>query len=158
MGKASKTGAVRKRGKAVAKKAVRKTAKRPKRAAKPARKATKKTAKGKAASSKKKSGKKVPAKKAPPPPPPPPRFEVRALDPLRKCGPGTSVQLLYRIDETAGNGSTRTHHLVFYDRHGWYCEHGRDCPAVPHAQREARKFGLIAAPLPGPTQHGRMRA
>ena len=70
--------------------------------------------------------------------PPPPSFRVRALDPVQKCGPGTSVQLLYRIEESPAGGTARTH-LVFFDRHGWYCEHGRDCLAVPHAQREAKK-------------------
>lgn len=75
-----------------------------------------------------------PAKSAKKPPTPPPvRVEVRALDPLRKCGLGTSVQSLYRVDERT-EGRTTTH-LVFLDRHGWYCEHGRNCPAVAHARR-----------------------
>lgn len=93
--------------------------------------------------------------------PEPARFDVRALDHVKKCGPGTSVQALFRVDEHSV-GVSRTH-LVFYDRHGWYCEHGRDCPAVPHAQREARKFGFTgaapaASPTHGPTHNGRMRA
>lgn len=67
------------------------------------------------------------------------RVAIRALDPLRKCGPNTSVQLLYRVDESVDGRSTA--HLVFFDHHGWYCEHGRTCPAVGHA----RKFnGQIA--------------
>jgi hypothetical protein len=67
------------------------------------------------------------------------RVVVRSLDPLRKCGPKTTVQLLYRVDEQVDGRSTP--HLVFFDRHGWYCEHGRSCPAVGHA----RKFnGQIA--------------
>lgn len=61
------------------------------------------------------------------------RIAVRALDPHRKCGPGTSVQSLYRVDETVDGRSTA--HLVFNDRHGWYCEHGRTCPAVGHAKK-----------------------
>jgi hypothetical protein len=62
------------------------------------------------------------------------RFDVRPLDPRKKCGPGTSVQLLYRVDErTVERGSTT--HLVFFDRHGWYCEHGRTCPAVVYAKQ-----------------------
>jgi hypothetical protein len=32
-------------------------------------------------------------------------------------------------------------HLVFLDRHGWYCVHGRDCPAVKAAQQCDRKNG-----------------
>jgi hypothetical protein len=78
-------------------------------------------------------------------------FSVRALDPQKKCGPGTSVQEMYRVDEQAGSG--RTLHLVFFDRHGWYCEHGRNCPAVGHA----RKFGDRER-RHGPTHNGRMRA
>ena len=67
------------------------------------------------------------------------RVAVKPLDPVRKCGPNTSVQLLYRVDEQVDGRSTA--HLVFFDRHGWYCEHGRTCPAVGHA----RKFnGQIA--------------
>jgi hypothetical protein len=80
---------------------------------------------------KKKAVKKVAAK------PEPSKFTVRALDAAKKCGPGTSVQLLYRVDET--NGKDARAHLVFFDKHGWYCEHGRDCAAVAHAQRDARK-------------------
>ena len=64
---------------------------------------------------------------------------VRSLDPIRKCGPNTSVQLLYRVDESVDG--RKTAHLVFFDKHGWYCEHGRTCPAVGYA----RKFkGQIA--------------
>ena len=64
---------------------------------------------------------------------------VKPLDPLRKCGPKTTVQFLYRVDEEVDG--RHTPHLVFFDRHGWYCEHGRSCPAVGHA----RKFnGQIA--------------
>jgi hypothetical protein len=67
------------------------------------------------------------------------RVAVKPLDPLRKCGPNTTVQFLYRVDEQVDGRSTP--HLVFFDRHGWYCEHGRSCPAVGHA----RKFnGQIA--------------
>ena len=64
---------------------------------------------------------------------------VKSLDPLRKCGAKTTVQFLYRVDEQVDGRNTP--HLVFFDRHGWYCEHGRSCPAVGHA----RKFnGQIA--------------
>jgi hypothetical protein len=79
-------------------------------------------------------------------------FRVRELDPQRKCGVGTSVERLYRVDECDEDGAVRLH-LVFLDRHGWYCEHGRNCPAVPHA----RKLGDRARHH-GSTQNGRMRA
>jgi hypothetical protein len=58
---------------------------------------------------------------------------VRPLDPQAKCGVGTSVQHLFRVDEMV-NGASATH-LVFFDRHGWYCEHGRNCPAVDDVRR-----------------------
>jgi hypothetical protein len=61
------------------------------------------------------------------------RVAVKPLDPLRKCGPNTTVQFLYRVDEEVDGRSTP--HLVFFDRHGWYCEHGRTCPAVGHAKK-----------------------
>jgi hypothetical protein len=64
-------------------------------------------------------------------------YRVRELDPHDKCGPGTTVQQLYRVDES-NNGASRVH-LVFFDRHGWYCEHNRDCPAVIHAKRIGSK-------------------
>jgi len=61
------------------------------------------------------------------------RVAIKPLDPIQKCGPGTSVQFLYRVDESVDGRSTA--HLVFFDRHGWYCEHGRTCPAVGHAKK-----------------------
>jgi hypothetical protein len=61
------------------------------------------------------------------------RYAIKALDPLRKCGSGTSVQFLYRVDESVEGRTTA--HLVFFDRHGWYCEHGRTCPAVAPARK-----------------------
>ena len=62
-----------------------------------------------------------------------PTYQVRELDPLSKCGNGTSVQKLFRVDERI-DGVVRPH-LVFFDRHGWYCDHGRDCPAVAPARK-----------------------
>ncbi len=69
--------------------------------------------------------------------PAPVRRVVRVLDldPFEKCGRGTSVQRLIRVDEMIDR--ERAAHLVFFDRHGWYCEHGRTCPAVGHARRHA---------------------
>jgi hypothetical protein len=64
------------------------------------------------------------------------QVRIRELDPFVKCGPSTSVEQLYRVDELIG-GTTATH-LVFFDRHGWYCEHGPSCPAVA----DVRKLGV----------------
>ena len=68
------------------------------------------------------------------------QFEVRELDPLRKCGPGTSVQLLYRMIERLDD-RPQANHLVYFDRHGWYCgEHGPQCPSVAQARRVKRRL------------------
>ena len=78
-----------------------------------------------------------------PEPAPAVRVAVRELDPHRMCGAGTSVQFLYRVDESVGGRASA--HLVFFDRHGWYCEHGRSCPAVAHARKHnGKQAGRIA--------------
>ena len=59
--------------------------------------------------------------------------KVKALDPLEMCGKGTSVIRLFRVEEKLDQ--TRVHHLVFFDRHGWYCEHGKQCGAVKDVQK-----------------------
>jgi hypothetical protein len=134
VGKVKKAGAVRKssgKRSAKAKKAtsgVTKVARTASPVPAKGRKATK-AAKPTKASQRRSKGK---ATKKPLPPPPVSTFHVRELDPLQKCGAGTSVQRMFRIDET--NGGVVKPHLVFYDKHGLYCEHGRDCPAVPHAR------------------------
>ena len=71
--------------------------------------------------------------------PAPVRKVVRILDldPFEKCGRGTSVQRLIRVDEMIDEA--REAHLVFFDRHGWYCEHGPTCPAVGHARKHAER-------------------
>lgn len=61
-------------------------------------------------------------------------MRIRALDPQSRCGPGTTVLQLFRVDDLPVENHTT--HLVFHDRHGWYCEHGRDCPAVAAVQRQ----------------------
>jgi hypothetical protein len=48
---------------------------------------------------------------------------------------------LYRVDDLPTDGVTSSH-LVFFDRHGWYCEHGRDCPAVA-AVRKHEKHNIL---------------
>lgn len=73
--------------------------------------------------------------------PPERSVRIRELDPLAKCGSGTSVQFLYRVDELLDGAPTA--HLVFFDRHGWYCEHGRNCPAVADVRRLGRQQGLF---------------
>lgn len=62
---------------------------------------------------------------------------IREMDPWLMCGPDTSVERLYRLEERLG--SVRHYHLVFFDRRGWYCEHGRSCPAVVDVRRFIRQ-------------------
>jgi hypothetical protein len=71
--------------------------------------------------------------------------KVKELDPITKCGPGTSVEQLFRVDEELGGHATV--HLVFFDKHGWYCVHGPRCAAVAdvhshtRSQQRARAVG-----------------
>lgn len=61
---------------------------------------------------------------------------IREMDPIDKCGKGTTVTRLYRVEERLDQ--TTIHHLVFFDRHGWYCEHGKACGAVGDVQKFTR--------------------
>jgi hypothetical protein len=61
---------------------------------------------------------------------------IREMDPTDKCGKGTTVTRLYRVDERLDQSTIR--HLVFFDRHGWYCEHGKACGAVSDVQKFMR--------------------
>ena len=64
------------------------------------------------------------------------KVRIRPMDPMEKCGKGTTVTQLYRVEETIDQ--TRIHHLVFFDRHGWYCEHGKQCSVVKDVQKFTR--------------------
>ncbi len=84
----------------------------------------------------------------------PPRYSVEPLDPWLLCGPDTSVQELWKVREDRGH--ERTFHLVFLDRYGWYCEHGRNCAAVPEVRRAVREMSAARATTQQRT--GRRRA
>jgi hypothetical protein len=118
---------------------------------KAARKTRRPAARGGGSRGKMTKGRRTPPTRRPAPEPEI-SYRVRALDPQEKCGPDTSVQQLFRVDESA-DGALRAH-LVFFDRHGWYCEHGRTCPAVA----QARRMGEAHTRQNGRTQNGRMRA
>ena len=62
------------------------------------------------------------------------KIDIKELDPIRKCGPGTSVQVLLKVIERIDGKSTN--HLVFFDKYGWYCDHGATCPAVGYAKKQ----------------------
>jgi hypothetical protein len=65
------------------------------------------------------------------------RVRIREMDPMAMCGKGTSVSALYRVEEVVGQ--MKIHHLVFFDRHGCYCEHGKQCSAVGDVQKFTRR-------------------
>jgi hypothetical protein len=61
---------------------------------------------------------------------------IRPMDPIEKCGKGTTVTRLFRVQEQLDQ--IRINHLVFFDRHGWYCEHGKQCGVVKDVQKFTR--------------------
>lgn len=62
------------------------------------------------------------------------RVRITEKDPCSMCGKDTSVERVFRVEEKGGK--SKNTHLVFFDRHGWYCEHGAQCQAVT----DVRKF------------------
>lgn len=68
------------------------------------------------------------------------QVRIKPLDPVTKCGAGTSVEELYRVEERVDG--RKSFHLVFRDHRGWYCEHGRDCVAVRDVRRRGARKGL----------------
>jgi hypothetical protein len=67
-------------------------------------------------------------------------MRIRELDPRAACGAGTTVMQLFRVDDLPVG--TEATHLVFFDRHGWYCQHGRECPAVAAVRRREKQRTL----------------
>ena len=65
---------------------------------------------------------------------------IEPLNPWLVCGPDTSVEELWRVKELVG--SVKTFHLVFFDKYGWYCEHGRECRAVTDVRRLVKELGV----------------
>jgi hypothetical protein len=64
-------------------------------------------------------------------------LKIKPMNPAEKCGRGTTVTQLYRVEERLDD--SRIHHLVFFDRHGWYCEHGKQCGVVKDVQKFTRR-------------------
>lgn len=77
--------------------------------------------------------------------------KVKELDPVARCGPDTSVELLYRVDEKLDGRATGVH-LVFFDRYGWYCVHGRGCAAVADVHQDLRSQRRSVPRLAPPTR------
>lgn len=62
---------------------------------------------------------------------------IERLDPRAVVGPRTAAQAVIRVRMR----TVESPHLVFHDRHGWYCEtHGASCEAV-----------VVAREAPAPT-------
>jgi hypothetical protein len=60
---------------------------------------------------------------------------VDVLDARAVVGPRTGVEDLVRVRLRPNDAP----HLVFHDRHGWYCEsHGPSCHAVTLAREEVK--------------------
>ncbi|MGH7650923.1 MAG: hypothetical protein ACREMS_03670 [Gemmatimonadaceae bacterium] len=59
------------------------------------------------------------------------------MNPTEKCGKGTTVTQLFRVEEHLDQA--KVHHLVFFDRHGWYCEHGKQCGVVKDVQKFTKR-------------------
>ncbi len=56
---------------------------------------------------------------------------VERLDPVAVVGPRTGATAVIRVRLR----SVESPHLIFHDRHGWYCDtHGPGCEAVPVAR------------------------
>ena len=64
------------------------------------------------------------------------RVRITEKDPSLMCGKGTSVERVFRVEEKLEK--SRNMHLVFFDRHGWYCEHGAQCQAVSDVKKFIR--------------------
>ncbi len=67
-------------------------------------------------------------------------FSTRRLD-LSICGPRTNVHKVLSVLESRDKKPFK-YHMVFLDRHGWYCEDGPDCAAVKIAQQFDKKNPL----------------
>ncbi|MBC8087603.1 MAG: hypothetical protein H7Z40_10065 [Phycisphaerae bacterium] len=61
----------------------------------------------------------------------PERPHIERLNPKQVAGQRTAVTDIVRVRIR----STEPIHLIFHDRHGWYCEtHGTSCIAVTYAK------------------------
>jgi hypothetical protein len=83
----------------------------------------------------------------------PPSYELEPLDPWLMCGPDTTVTELWRVVERQER--EKQIHLVYFDRYGWYCEHGRGCKAVAEVRRVVR---TMSANAPRPRSSGKAGA
>ncbi|MEO7358924.1 MAG: hypothetical protein ABI120_01255 [Gemmatimonadaceae bacterium] len=66
--------------------------------------------------------------------------EIVRLNPRTVAGQRTAVVEVVRVRMR----SSEAPHLIFNDRHGWYCEtHGTQCAAIPLAQAAIKHEGEL---------------
>jgi len=82
----------------------------------------------------------------------PSSYDFEPLNPWLQCGPDTTVTELWKVWERRENEATL--HLVYFDRYGWYCEHGPSCKAVAEVRRIVR---TMSANAPRPRSSGKTR-
>ena len=59
---------------------------------------------------------------------------ITALDPRAVLGASTRVRGIWKVEYPG----ERRPHLVYHDRHGWYCEeHGASCRAVARVREQS---------------------
>lgn len=64
---------------------------------------------------------------------------VERLDPVAVVGPRTGATAVIRVRLR----SVESPHLIFHDRHGWYCDtHGAACEAVSVARESPLDEGV----------------
>ncbi|MEO8945328.1 MAG: hypothetical protein ABI338_02435, partial [Gemmatimonadaceae bacterium] len=73
-------------------------------------------------------------------------YKFEPLNPWLMCGPDTTVTELWKVRERRDK-ETR-YHLVYFDRYGWYCEHGAACEAVAEVRRIVRTVRTMSADSP----------
>lgn len=79
----------------------------------------------------------------------PSSYELEPLDPWLQCGPDTTVTELWKVRERREKETVV--HLVYFDRYGWYCEHGAGCKAVAEVRKVVR---TMSADAPRPRSSG----
>ncbi len=81
-----------------------------------------------------------------------PSYVLEPLNPWLMCGPDTTVTELWKVRER--REKEIQFHLVYFDRYGWYCEHGRNCKAVAEVRRVVRG---MSTKVPAPKSSGKTR-
>jgi hypothetical protein len=84
-----------------------------------------------------------------------PSYQLEPLDPWLMCGPDTTVTELWKVRERREKETL--FHMVYFDRYGWYCEHGRACKAVAEVRQVVRTMSANAPRPKSPGKKARAR-